>query len=126
MKAVYIAHPLSAPTREGIEANRQNAARWVGWLAREFHIAPVADWIVLTGQWEETAENRALGLSIDCELVARCDEMWMVGGRVSDGMLIEAKHAKVVRDLTRFGYEAPVVSDTYVRAAVAEIVWTNP
>ncbi len=102
-RIVYIAHQLNAPTRALIEANRRNAANWVCWLAQEFDIAPVADWIVLTGGWDETPENRERGLQIDCTLVAICDEMWMVGGRASEGMLREAAHAKKVRDLTRFG-----------------------
>lgn len=108
---VYVAHPLSAPTREGIEANRKNAARWVAFLARNFHIAPECSWVVLTGELEETPENRERGLEIDLALVDRCDELWMVGGRVSSGMLLESQHAhyegKLVVDLTGFGFGVP-------------------
>lgn len=105
MKVVYIAHRLNAPTREGIEQNRAAASRWVGWLAREFDIAPIADWIVLTGQWDESM--RARGLAIDLKLIERADEVWLVGPRISEGMSIEAGHAlklgKPVRDLTGLG-----------------------
>jgi hypothetical protein len=122
MLTVYIAHPLNAPTREGIEKNRENAAHWVAWLAAEFPIAPVATWITLSGLWLETAENRARGLEIDVELVKRCDETWLVGGRVSAGMRIESEHAKVLRDLTVLGYDTPVGTSPLTRELVAEIV----
>jgi hypothetical protein len=126
VKVVYIAHQLSAPTREGIDKNRANAARWVAWLAREFRIAPVADWIVLSGEWSETAENRALGLEIDKQLVRRCDEMWLVGGLVSTGMLEEmavAQRAELaIHDLTALGYHAPEGPNPLTRRLIAEVV----
>jgi hypothetical protein len=108
VKAVYIAHPLgSGPERE---LNRQRAAKWVAWAARQ-GVAPVADWIILSGEWSETPENRERGLLIDCALVALCDEVWLVGGRVSTGMQIEADAARCagrrVVDLTHLGAMPP-------------------
>ncbi|HEY3495495.1 MAG TPA: hypothetical protein VGK73_12450 [Polyangiaceae bacterium] len=104
-RVVYIAHRLNSPTREGIEKNRADASKWVGWLAREFDIAPIADWIVLTGQWDESLRER--GLAIDLALIERADEVWLVGPRVSEDMSIEAAHAmrlgKPVHDLTGLG-----------------------
>ena len=112
MKAVYIAAPLSAPTREDIEENRARASRWVAWAAAR-GVAPVADWIILTGQVEETPENRARGLAIDCALVERCEEVWLVGGRVTPGMEVERVHAQgrgiPVYDLTPLGPEPPTI-----------------
>jgi hypothetical protein len=99
MKIVYVAHQLSGDR----EANRAKAAEWVGWLAQHCDIAPVADWIILTGQWHESMRER--GLAIDLRLVEECDEVWLVGERVSDGMAIEAHHATrigiQVRDFTK-------------------------
>lgn len=104
-----MAHPLGAgPDRE---RNRKNAARWVAWLASTFGVAVIADWIVLSGEWAETPENRDKGLAFDLALVERADEVWLVGGRVSPGMAMEASHAsklgKTVVDMTHLGYEAP-------------------
>jgi len=108
MKVAYIAHPLGQG--EDREKNRARASRWVSWAARQ-GVAPVADWIILAGEWPETDENRALGLAIDCALVERCNELWLVGGRISPGMAIEAEHAKkrgrTVVDLTHLGEESP-------------------
>lgn len=101
MKVVYIAHPLgSGPNRE---ENRSSAAKWVAWAASK-GVAPVADWIILSGQWEESPHLRAIGLAIDVALVKRCDEIWLCGKRISDGMRIELEAAKAegltVRDFT--------------------------
>lgn len=85
---IYIAHPLGAD--EAREANRARASRWVAWAALHHSVAPVATWITLAGEWSECAELRYRGLDIDCALIERCDEVWLVGGRISPGMQIEA------------------------------------
>lgn len=109
MKVVYIAHPLGGgPDRE---ENRARASRWCAWAARSRGVSPVAGWITLSGQWDESAENRALGIACDVALVPRCDELWLVGGRVSPGMEAEASAARAagvpVVDLTDLGKEPP-------------------
>jgi hypothetical protein len=53
MKVVYIAAPLNAPTLWGRTKNRMNAARWTAWAARQ-GVAPVATWVVLSGEWNES------------------------------------------------------------------------
>lgn len=113
-EVIYLCHQLNAPTREGIEANRKEAARWAAFLATYFDVAPECSWIVLTGEFEETAENRKRGLEIDLALVARCDEVVMVGPRVSEGMLLESEHArklgKPVANLTRLPREPETIA----------------
>lgn len=91
-RVVYIAHPLGAGADR--EQNRRNASKWVAWAYRQ-GVAPVADWIILSGELDETPENRAGGLECDIALVELCDEVWLVGGRVSPGMEIEAGHARL-------------------------------
>ena len=107
MKVIYIAHPLSAPTLEGIEANRRRAAKWAAWAATTQGVSPVCSWITLTGELPETPENRRLGLEIDKAQVALCAEIWLVGGRVSKGMAIEASVSRKVVDLTHLGEWPP-------------------
>lgn len=108
MRVVYVAHPLGGG--EDREANRANAAKWCAWVARQGH-APVADWIILSGEFDESPGNRDLGLTIDLALVGRCDEVWLVGGRVSPGMQMEADRAvqlgKPVFDLSALGKAPP-------------------
>lgn len=106
MIAVYMAHSLSAPTREGVEQNRQNAAKWAAWLWRQ-GFSVECSWIVCTGELDETPENRELGLRSDCEQVKRCDVFVLCGPRVSSGMLREAGAAKIIVDFTYLGLELP-------------------
>jgi hypothetical protein len=129
-RVVYLAHQLGAPTRDGIEENRKSASEWYGWLAACFPIAPVADWIILTGQWTESM--RARGLEIAKVHVSRCDELWLIGPRVTEGMMVEADHAhalgRPVYNLTHIpmpsAYRAP---ETWWEVdAIAEIVGLQP
>ena len=106
MIAVYMAHSLTAPTREGVEQNRKNAAKWAAWLWKQ-GFSVECSWIVCTGELEETPENRELGLRSDCEQVKRCDVMVLCGPRVSGGMLREAGAAKVIVDYTHLGLVLP-------------------
>lgn len=99
MKAVYIAHPLSRPEGDELDAesrehlNRAEATRFVV-LAAELGFCPMASWIVLSAALPETPERRAMGLALDCEQIGRCDEIWLCGPRESAGMTIEREHAQ--------------------------------
>lgn len=109
MRVVYLAHPLGAGLDR--ERNRENAARWVAWATLAHGVAVVADWIVLAGVLAETPANRVAGLAADLELVGRADELWLVGGRISPGMALEAEEARrrgiPVVDFTRLGTLPP-------------------
>ncbi len=107
MKVVYIAHPFTAPTREGMEANRSRAAAWVAWALTEQGVSPICSWIVLTGVIPETPKSRQLGLEADKAQVALCSEIWLVGGRISNGMREEMSAAKRIVDLTHLGEWPP-------------------
>ncbi len=117
-RPIYLAHPLNAPTRDGIEANRKSAATWAAFLATHFDVAPECSWIVLTGELEETDENRARGLACDLVLVEQCRELVMVGPRVSDGMRLEATHmvqevGGPVYDLTGLPMDALTIAQAW-------------
>lgn len=104
MKVVYVAHALgSGPDRE---TNRANAAKWVAWVGLQY--APIATWITLSGEWDESWRKR--GLAVDFALIERCDEVWLVGEHVSPGMKLEAAHASKIGK--------PVVDLTYLKSAL--------
>lgn len=106
MKIAYVAHKYG-----GDPKNLDRADRWVSWLFRT-HFPTygfVAPWISVCRSIPETPENREMGLAFDCQLVAQADEIWLVGGTISDGMRREAACAKVVVDLTHLGDEPPAV-----------------
>lgn len=112
LKRIYVAHPMRAETKEGMQANRANAALWVAWVFN-LGYAPVCSWITITGHIEDSQDNRARGLECDKREVETCDEVWLVGGRISSGMKIEAEHAWTrirdipVRDFTYLGRTPP-------------------
>jgi hypothetical protein len=58
--------------------------------------------------------HREDGLRRDCAVVAKCDEVWLVGGRISAGMLREATAARwagrAVFDFTKLGDEPPATT----------------
>jgi hypothetical protein len=125
MEQVYIAHPLNAPTRQEILENLRRASFWTAWAARR-GVAPVAPYIALASVWEETPENRALGIAIDKAVIRRCGALWLTGGRISTGMHVEADYARLIGipivDLTSLGSWPPTeMHDAVVYDTDAEI-----
>lgn len=111
LKTIYVAHALGKfATRE---PNRQRASEWVAFLALNFAVAPVADWIIISGEWDETDALRERGLAIDFELIARADELWAVGEGWSPGMKLEAERARAIGtpviDLTGLPMSVPML-----------------
>ncbi len=100
MRLVYLAHCFG-----GDPANLERAKQWLRWAAERarpdaFVLAP---WIPLCETHADSdAELRAFMLDGDCEVVQRCDELWLCGSHVSDGMAQERDaalwHGKVVRE----------------------------
>jgi len=103
MRMVYLAHPYG-----GDPDNLKRALRWFTWVARNYRdVAPVMDWHLMCQVLEENVLNREYGLECDIEIARRCDEIWLVGGRVSAGMKRESAGHPCVRDLTALGFEPP-------------------
>lgn len=91
-RLVYIAHPLgNGPDRA---ENLARAARWCAWAARTKNVLPIAPWIAIASVWPERDDLRARGLMIDKQTIARCDEVWLCGPRISPGMKVEREHAE--------------------------------
>lgn len=89
MRLVYLAHPYG-----GNPENLARAKRWLAWAIREYPgCAFVANWILEGELFPETPEERKAGLRRDEAVLARCDELWLVGGEVSPGMEAEAQAA---------------------------------
>lgn len=89
MKVVYLCHPVSGD----IEANLRSARDWVRWAETYHDVAIVASWIIECEIWDDNnPTHRAAGLCRDLAVLERCDEVWLVGPRVSEGMQREANH----------------------------------
>ena len=124
MKVVYLAHPVAPPCACGaecdefaalgpVDCNCTRARRWLRWaIDAHADIAFCVPWLpyldVLT---DDGGPVRARGLRDDVAMALRCDEIWLVGGRVSRGMAQErdamAAAGKTVVDLTDLGHEPP-------------------
>lgn len=112
MRVIYMAHPVGAPTPEGVKANLARAKRWYRWIAKNFNVSVVADWITGCEVFNDANQaNRDHGLDMDIATIERCDELFLVGGRISTGMGLERDAAEDfnlrVVDLTWLGEEPP-------------------
>jgi hypothetical protein len=113
LPVVYLAHPVGAPTVEGVLANLAAARRWLWALRTASTWSIAAPWIGAVQAALEAgtseAEERARGLVDMLAQVERCDGIVLVGGRVSAGMALERdhaiKHGLAVVDLTGLGEE---------------------
>jgi hypothetical protein len=107
VKVVYLAHPLRGTDRA---ENLRRARAWFRWALTK-GVAVVMDWLLLA---EELPDDDEIWERYCMELVERADEVWLVGGRVSEGMAIERAHAEIhgvrVRDLTDLGAEPPIAA----------------
>lgn len=112
---VYLAHPMSAPTADDIVANLERARRWLRWFVLNTDFAVCAPWIPYVETLDET-EHRARGIRDDLAMVARCDAIVLVGGRVSNGMREERdwahRHELDICSLTELGDEPPDAAST--------------
>lgn len=109
MRLVYLAHPYG-----GDPANLSRARRWLRWACQSApaRVAPMAPWILMCELFpgEIPAEVERESARQDA-LVARCDELWLVGGRISPSMRREVAAALeagvAIKDFTGLGAEPP-------------------
>ena len=82
MKLVYICSPL----RGAIEENNKKAHRYCEYAAG-CGVIPLAPHTIFTAYLQDTIpEQRAQGLKMGLELLKRCDEIWVCGDEISQGM----------------------------------------
>lgn len=93
---VYIAAPVSPKDGETIQSNLHRAKRWLRHMMLSYpNITPVAPWITTCEVLDDTnPEDRARGIQMNETMISRCESVWMVGPRVSAGMLAEAELAR--------------------------------
>ena len=87
---IYFAHPVGAPTLEGVAANLASARRWLALLLEVWtDVALCAPWLPYLDVLEDTGANRARGLRDDLAIARRCDGIVMCGPALSHGMSLE-------------------------------------
>lgn len=113
MKHVFIAHPLGADTKEGIDENLRRAIRWYKWCCDQYpQYSFDGTWMLNCMVYDDTDEDaRAMGMRRSLSILERCDELWICGGEVSNGMAAEITMMKLLGkpsfDLTGLGAEPP-------------------
>ena len=90
MKQIYIASPL----RGDYERNIKNAVEYSR-MASEAGVLPLAPHIIFS-QWcnDTVPEQREKGLELGLSLLAHCEELWVMGSQISQGMQGEIQFAK--------------------------------
>lgn len=99
----YMAHPVASytlyhPQLKGKHTIKENLARAKRWLKAlqdaNPHAVVIAPWITNAEVYGQNPEDRAANLLRDCYVIGRCDSIVFVGGRMSEGMQIEAEAAE--------------------------------
>lgn len=64
------------------------------WAIRKKGVSAIAPYIgLLLALNEDDPKEREIGLEIGREVILRCDEIWLVGTHISEGMLEDADFA---------------------------------
>ena len=87
---VYVCSPYSGD----VERNTEMAKRYCRYAIGKGAV-PLAPHLYLPSFLSEETE-RELAISIDLRFLALCRELWVFGGRISEGMRQEIDHAGVL------------------------------
>lgn len=88
--AIYVCSPL----RGDVERNIQKAIGYCRYIYSRGGI-PLAPHVIFTTFLDdEIPEERAAGIELGLELLAKCDELWVFGEKISQGMSYEITRAK--------------------------------
>lgn len=89
-KLVYIASPYAGD----IEYNTRMAIKYCRYAA-EHGVIPLAPHLLMPRfLCEANPEERELGIKMGLQLLALCSELWVFGGRISEGMRREIAEAE--------------------------------
>lgn len=109
MKLAFLAHPLRGDTTE----NLARAMRWYKWCCDHYpDMNFEATWMLNCIVYNDSNPvERIKGMERARASAARCDELWLVGGAISEGMALEVgvmnSLGRPVIDLTMIGPEPP-------------------
>ena len=85
---VYICSPFSGD----IEGNKQKAAEFAHFAYKQRCI-PVTPHLLFPFMNDESKEERALALRMDIILMGKCQEVWVLSERITEGMAAEIDKA---------------------------------
>lgn len=86
MKKIFVCSPL----RGDYEANIKKAQEYCKFIIKEFHFAPFAPHALYTAFLDDSIpEERELGLNAGIAFLLSCDEVWVFGDTITEGMKLE-------------------------------------
>ena len=86
---------ICSPFRGDYDANTKNARFYSRHAALQLGVIPIVPHLLFPQFLDDTVpEERALGLRFGLELLKLCDELWVYGDRISEGMKAEIEFAK--------------------------------
>lgn len=113
MKLVYVCSPL----RGDMEGNIKRATQYSAYAAG-CGVIPIAPHVAWNGVFDDTIpEKRDAALMLGLELLKRCDEIWVMGNEISQGMQGEIDEAKRLRMPTIYVLDEQVEKDMKIRQA---------
>ena len=84
---------ISSPYRGKVQENVALAKDLCRYVMGEGHI-PVAPHLFFPQFLDDSKDDeRDAGMDGSLELLARCDELWLFGGKITDGMRLEMEEA---------------------------------
>lgn len=91
---VYLAHPVRGYSKLDLVSS---ITTWLAQLIPRFpDHAFQAPWLLYVLALDDGNQtHRERGLEDDIEWLLRCDQVWLLGDVVSDGMALEAEHARI-------------------------------
>lgn len=93
-KKAYICSPLSAPTKEKVLQNMENARFYMQLMNYLYHCRTIASHAYYPVMLDDSIpEEREIALSIGLSLMKLCDALIICGEHISDGMYGEIKTA---------------------------------
>ena len=98
IKRSYVCSPCRADTKEGVEKNMMNARAYVVWVESKNggKCRAYAPHSCLPAMFDDNDPfDRNLAISVCYDTLNGCDDMYVFGNKLSDGMKGEIKHAVV-------------------------------
>lgn len=116
---VYLAHPLGLPPggkgspRKVIKENIRLAKSWLRWAIETYPlVTPICPWVMTCEVLDDqNLDHRARGFQMNQVTLSRCDQIWLLGPRTSNGMREEG--------VWMAGWGKPVLDATYLGLAAA-------
>lgn len=93
-KVVFIAHPL----RGDEEKNLKNVERYIRFAIAQKNIHPCCPWYAMVKALDDRNDRHRLrGLQANFAILARCDELWVCGPKITEGVKEEIEVAQTWR-----------------------------